>query len=108
VEQIFGCEVTPNPFTPNYDGINDIAIFEYPKMYDRAIGASDVYIYDMYGAEVRHILIKGLTDSRRYEDRAWDGLDNDGNAPPPGVYMWIVIMQKTEEVLCSGTITLAR
>jgi hypothetical protein len=108
VEQIFGCSVTPNPFTPNFDGINDIAIYEYPKMYDRAIGASDVYIYDMHGTEVRHILIKGLTDSRRYEDRAWDGFDDDGNPLPPGVYMWIVIMQETEEVLCTGTITLAR
>jgi len=104
VEQIAGCRVFPNPFTPNGDGINDIAVFTYEKMYTKDC---EIHIYDIHGVEVWSKSIAALTDPFDYSIRSWDGRDKNRKPLPQGVYMW-VIKQQDGEVICTGTVVIAR
>jgi len=36
----------------------------------------------------------------------WDGTDEDGNPLPPGLYVYIITVRG--ELVCEGTVTLAR
>ncbi|MFP4459972.1 MAG: T9SS type B sorting domain-containing protein [Candidatus Zixiibacteriota bacterium] len=89
------CDAHPNPFTPNGDGIYDIAIFEYPGM--GGSSSNQIEIYD-----VQNRLIKSLGSGQK----TWDGRDESGKAMPKGVYIYLV--RDGDDVKCHGTIYIAR
>lgn len=95
------CERLPNPFTPNGDGINDYAQFYYPEMY-RLDGVISIFT-------IRNIKVKEIEVKRgagAVEMARWDGTDFAGNPLPMGLYIYVI---KTEnEVVCNGTVTLAK
>jgi len=97
------CKVHPNPFTPNGDGINDYAIFDYPKMFRLD---AELSIYDLKDVLVYHRKLKRIGRISDFLSRSWDGRDNEGNKLPPGLYIWVIIQRG--EVICSGTVVLAR
>ncbi len=88
------CDVHPNPFTP--EGLNPAAIFEYPQ---KGYQDSDVEIkiYDLKNRLVR--TLEGI----EYE---WDGRDDDGNPMSKGPYLYLI--ERNSEIICHGTIYLAR
>lgn len=78
--------VQPNPMTPNGDGINDVAVFEFP-------------VYKVQGSKELVLEIFGL-DGRRVAERreaveftaglhrlTWDGRGDAGRLVPPGMYL---------------------
>ncbi|MCD6531993.1 gliding motility-associated C-terminal domain-containing protein [bacterium] len=96
-----GCSRLPNPFTPNADGINDRCVFTFPGMYYQS---GTVYIYDIHNALVRRIDVPAGLDAKSYA--VWDGTDSRGNPVPPGVYLYVITCGG--EVVCNGTVTVAR
>ncbi|HHS50715.1 MAG TPA: hypothetical protein ENN07_06315 [candidate division Zixibacteria bacterium] len=87
------CGATPNPFSPNADGINDEANFTYPN---QGVQPATIEIYDVSGR-----LVTQLEDIT-----FWDGNDSAGTSQPKGVYIYIIM--RDGEVLCKGTIHIAK
>ena len=95
-------KATPNPFTPNNDGINDITNIEF-FLGNVAEPRSDIgdqtrdlslRIYDLTGR-----LIKDLYDSKTGASAfisdngiTWDGRDNTGKIVRPGLYLYQIII----------------
>ncbi len=85
--------VLPNPFTPNQDGFNDLVTFNVPGLLN---GAGSISIYNQHGRRIREIS----------DHNTWDGTNDDGDALPPGVYLYAVTINGKVKV--SGTLTLIR
>jgi gliding motility-associated-like protein len=85
--------VTPNPFTPNGDGFNDIVIFNIPGLRENY---GKVEIYNFRGRKVRELS----------GQNQWDGKDDEGEELPLGPYIYIVKVDGN--VKANGTLTLIR
>ncbi|MCD6594658.1 hypothetical protein J7L68_03175 [bacterium] len=99
-----GCSRVPNPFTPNDDSENEYAQFTFPDM---AAKDGTIYIYDMYSSLVKQIDVaagQGVTETRHIA--RWYGKDSKGNKVPQGVYLYVIVVDG--EVVCEGTVTVAR
>ncbi len=91
----------PNPFTPNWDGFNDLCEFTYPGMMeDRA----NIYIYNLHNIEVKKLTVS--VGSKAKYDAQWDGTDKHGNLLPEGLYIYLIIVD--DNIVCEGTVTIAR
>jgi len=93
------CHASPQPFTPPppADGFNDEVVFDFPGRID-FLGT--VKIFDLNGRQVTEIT---AGPAHRY---AWDGYDFNGVPARPGVYVYVI--ELGGEVICSGTVVLAR
>ncbi len=91
-----GCEIWPNPFTPNNDGFSDIAFFSYP---DRYFQSGELLIFTKRGEEIyRNEIIN--------DDIHWNGRDKQGSLASPGLYLYLILVEG--EKLCEGTVVLIR
>ena len=97
----FGCSRMPNPFTPNSDEINDYCQFTFPGLLFKK---ANIFIYDKYGILVRDISITPGADAK--QSARWDGKDYNGKNLPQGLYIYIV--EVDGEIVCEGTVTIAR
>ena len=77
-------QVSPNPFTPNGDGINDVAEvgFSLFKVYEAR--SLKLRIFRLDGTRVRMVAIRALGGKQNF---AWDGRDDNGALVPPGLYL---------------------
>jgi hypothetical protein len=86
-----GLEFTPNPFSPDGDGMDDIVMIRY------SLGSSSALlrarIYDCLGREVR-VLCSGRPTGSSGE-LIWDGTDDRGNRVRIGIY--IILLEATGE-----------
>lgn len=75
--------VGPNPFSPDADGIDDVAILsgEIPEKSARI----SVQIFDIKGRLIRTLTDNGFTGSNFH--LIWDGRDNQGRMARIGVYI---------------------
>jgi len=89
--------VRPNPFTPNNDGFNDRAGINYAQI---GINNPILKIYSIDGR-----LLRINTEPEGYT-LYWDGFDKNGKSQLPGVYLFV--LEDGNEVVATGTITLAR
>jgi len=103
VEPEVACLVHPNPFTPNGDEINKFTVFDYPHMFSES---AQLQIYNLRNVLVYERKIEMIANISTFEDRNWDGRDNSGNPLPAGLYIWLII--KNGEVVCNGTIVIAK
>jgi len=103
IEPEVSCRVHPNPFTPDGDGINEIAVFDYPYMFSED---AELQIYDLRNVLVYSRHIERISEASDFLSRSWDGRDKNGNPLPEGLYLWIII--SNGEVVCNGTVVLAR
>lgn len=78
--------LTPNPFTPNGDGVNDAVVVGYSLLSLSVPRPVDIRVHDLAGRLVR-VLHEGLEASGRYEDKNWDGRDGQGRLVAPGIYI---------------------
>lgn len=77
--------VSPNPFSPNGDGINDHVTFAYSVIRLTRDTPVETSIYTLSGRRVRRLTTIG--GSAAYEID-WDGRDENGQRVPPGVYVY--------------------
>jgi hypothetical protein len=104
VEPEIDCLVFPNPFTPNGDAINDFAVFNYPFMFSET---AELAIYTTRNIEVfRRVIDMVDRDLTEIIPRNWDGRDKNGLLMTEGLYIYIII--QNEEIICNGTVVLAR
>ena len=95
------CERFPNPITPNFDAINDFAQFEFDGIF---VKPARIHIFDIHGHEIRTIDVPAGLSAKQHA--RWDGTDDGGNPVPEGVYIYTI--EVAGEVICEGTVTVAR
>ncbi|MFP4458826.1 MAG: T9SS type B sorting domain-containing protein [Candidatus Zixiibacteriota bacterium] len=88
------CDVSPSPFTPNNDGKNDLAIFNFPNIENSNYR---ITIFDMQNRMVKEILPPNAV---------WDGYDSSSAKMQQGIYLYIV--EVGDSIICRGTVYLAR
>ncbi len=97
------CMVLPNPFTPDGNDINDIAMFTYPNMMSET---ATIIVFDMDNVEVWR---SDAPVQLRFDEavgRLWNGADTNGQPVEPGLYLYLIIVQ--DEIICNGTMVLLR
>ncbi len=83
-EPISNIIITPNPFSPNGDGLYDETNITFDLAYD---GRLDADIFDMHGRLIK-VLARNLQVSEgRNINLVWDGRGADGRTQPMGIYM---------------------
>ena len=97
----WSCNDYPDPFTPNSDFINDYVQFIFHYLRFRP---ARVHIFDIHGHEIRTIDIPAGLSAKQHA--RWDGTDDGGNPVPEGVYIYTI--EVAGEVVCEGTVTVAR
>jgi len=76
--------ISPNPFSPNGDGIYDETNITLDLQYD---GKVDADIFDLNGNPIRKFLRNAQVYKGRNENLIWDGKDDDGRMQPLGIYL---------------------
>jgi len=89
--------VRPNPFTPNNDGFNDQAVFDFSRL---VLANPELKIFSFNG-----VLLQTLKNIRNTVFQ-WDGLDSGGREQKPGVYLYILSDNAVR--VSSGYVVLAR
>lgn len=79
--------ITPNPFSPNGDDVNDVLTVQYNLLSVTAPSPVSITVHDLSGRLVGVISDREEMISGRYRDQSWDGLDPSGNPVPPGLYI---------------------
>jgi len=95
------CSATPNPFTPNGDGINDEAEFTFPGLGEVP---GTIKIFTLGNLRVRTIEVP--TGAGAKQEAIWDGTDDTGEPLSQGIYIYTI--RAEGRIKCSGTVTLAR
>lgn len=72
--------------TPNGDGINDEAVVSFDVVRVGDDSPIEVAIYDLSGRLLRTLREQRRVSTGRYQV-SWDGRDEQGNLPPPGLYL---------------------
>ena len=90
ISKVLLANVAANPslFTPNGDGVNDVALIHYDITNIARLSPVKILIYDLSGRLVR-TLIDGEALSGRFA-QPWDGRDDSGATVPPGHYAYSV------------------
>ena len=98
-------KITPNPFTPNGDGINDEITISFDLFL--LLEHTDILfeIYDLSGHRVTQFQLGGSTAGTL--NIKWDGRDQDGQMTPPGIYLYrLAIDSDDSSIERSGTLSL--
>ncbi len=100
---LIGVKATPNPFTPNSDGINDITNIEFflgnigePKNeIGNQVRQITIRIYDLTGRLIKDLYDDKTSASAFIADKGitWDGRDNSGKTVRPGLYLYQVLIE---------------
>lgn len=77
--------VTPNPFTPNGDSVNDAADFDFALLLFLEQTKLRIDIMTLSGTPVKQLTAE-LAAGRHAV--SWDGTDDNGNLVAPGVYVY--------------------
>ncbi len=75
--------VSPNPFTPNGDGFNDNAVFDFSKF---DLDEATIKVFTLNNRLVRSL--EYAAGARR--ELQWDGLDEEGQQVSPGLFIYIL------------------
>ena len=78
-------EAVPAPFTPNGDGVNEVATITYDIANLTSGTPVSVKVFDLTG-RLRRVVHAGLDASGRYT-RDWDGKDDNDQMLAPGIYL---------------------
>lgn len=78
-------EATPNPFSPNGDGINDQMQIAYSLLRLTDTAPVEAEVYNLAGQRVRSLSLDSGT-SALYR-LVWDGRDDGGEMAAPGLYI---------------------
>ncbi|HJN29898.1 MAG TPA: gliding motility-associated C-terminal domain-containing protein [Candidatus Latescibacteria bacterium] len=94
-ELIAAVDVSPSPFTPNGDGINDVVFFQFQVHELSEPRELAVTVFDLSGRVMRDLsnrsAIRGVFGDAA--DLGWDGRDESGNLVPTGLYLYRISLQ---------------
>ena len=79
-----GFSISPNPFTPNADGINDVAQIGLSVFRITSSRELDISVYSLSG---RRVWNDTRMVSSGVQALSWDGMDDNGQLVPPGIYV---------------------
>ena len=79
-------EIQPNPFSPDGDGYEDYAIFEYRLPFPT--GFITIHIYDIKGRKIKSIADHSAVG--QHGNFIWDGRDDSGRLSRMGIYVVLV------------------
>jgi len=99
-------KASPNPFTPNGDGLNDELSLTFKVREVVTQRALCVEIYDLSGRRIRTLIARTATTGAH--EFTWDGRDDSGRKVSPGVYLYRISLdadKRKEENL--GSIAVA-
>ena len=100
---VFEPQISPNPFTPNGDKVNDVVNISYTLLRITAAVPVSIEIYDLSGSLVKEVY-SGEDSIGEYR-RFWDGTDGQSELVAPGIYLYrIRVDVQTEEEVQSGVI----
>jgi len=80
-------KATPNPFSPDGDGADDVTVFVLGSLRNRNARDWDLRVLDSRGHTLRRLAPRGAAGPPPAEV-AWDGTDDDGRVLTPGVYYY--------------------
>ena len=78
--------VSPEVFTPNGDGINEVVVFEFAVLNINVEREVTLEVFDLAGRRVRQ-LTEIRTRSNGSYAIPWDGMDESAALVPPGTYL---------------------
>ncbi len=84
--QEFGFIISPEIFTPNQDGIDDLLIINYN--FPETGNCCTITIYDRAGQPVRHLANNEMAGPEGFF--TWDGTNDNGSICPPGIYILLI------------------
>ncbi|HID96284.1 MAG TPA: hypothetical protein EYP53_09570 [Candidatus Latescibacteria bacterium] len=94
-EIIGDMEISPNPFTPNGDGVNETTNIYFKVFQVVGTAPVSVNVYGLSGARVRELFSASLPAKEL--SVSWDGLDDDNNLVRPGLYIVRVTLEGDKE-----------
>jgi hypothetical protein len=89
--------VRSNPFTPNDDGCNDEAVFNFEQF---CVENPNLKIFDLHGNKVKDF---DKPNNKRF---VWNGLDSSGKHLLPGIYLYLFLDR--DKVVARGCIVIVR
>ena len=92
---ITAVEIAPNPFTPNGDGVNDVAHIQFALFKIYAARPVIIRLYSLDGRQVRRLESQGVGGRQQF---TWDGLDHSGNLVAPGLYLCQIEVEADADV----------
>ena len=103
---VFSPQVSPNPFTPNDDGVNETANISFKLLRLLSAVPVSLEIYDLSGRLVRRVY-EGEDTAGEYS-HAWDGRNNFDELVAPGLYVYrlVVDVQSGKETI-TGVVAVA-
>ena len=96
-------EVSPNPFTPNGDGINDVVELVFPVF--KVMGSKSL-VLEVYGLDggLAQRLEKPVAHAAGFQRLVWDGRDSSGRLVPPGLYICRVGLEVDDETIAQPVV----
>ena len=103
---LYSPRIQPNPFTPNGDGVNDVAVISYKLLRLTSAAPVSIAIHDLSGRLVKRVYA-GEDPLGEYA-RPWDGRDEANVLVPPGLYVCrIEVDVQTEQETSSSVVCVA-
>jgi len=87
--------ITPNPFTPNGDGVNDVAQIQFALFKVYAARPVAIRFFSLDGRSVRQLEEQGMGGRQQF---AWDGRDDSGNLVAPGLYLCQIEVEADSDI----------
>lgn len=103
---LFSPSISPNPFTPNGDGVNDVVNISYTLLRVTSGVPVSIEIFDLSGRLVKHVH-SGVDPLGQYAN-TWDGTDDSNRIVPPGLYVYRIEADvHLEKEVSSGIVSVA-
>ena len=103
---VFSPRISPNPFTPNGDGVNEVVNVSYKLLRLTSAVPVSLAIYDLSGRRVRRVY-EGEDPVGEYS-HVWDGRDDSNGLVPSGLYLYrLVVDVQSEREIRSGVVAVA-
>ena len=96
--------VAPNPFSPNDDERFDVVRIQYDLGRISVLRPVAIRIFDLNGRPVRAMEMKQKSGTHTVE---WDGVDDDGDLVPPGLYLFEISVDSGDGIEFNGAIGVA-
>ena len=101
---VFSLRVSPNPFTPNGDGVNDAVTITYKLLRVTSAVPVSFEVFYLSGRRLKRVY-HGVDALGEYS-HIWDGTDDSNKLVPPGIFLYrLVVDLQSERETTSGLLS---